>query len=774
MLAEVANAEGPFVPGVWRLGWLVLMQPIKLHGKFKSWGLGENPRLARLWPRVKARDPVVLALLRGWAVWLFVIMPILSVVRLAAVWAFSTAFGVPFSWPLTVVYGVTCYVAVAMALGVAGGIALAIADGVADLVVVGVAGAMALAIAGGVAAVAASALVLGTARFVAGCVTFGVAVGVEQSVVKGMAFSGAGVVTFCLMAGMSGLVVGALLGVAVGVAVGVVTLLVLFRLPLWPVEAFRTLLLSQRARQQPGFVVRLSQRLPFRHHDLLALPLPGLRSFLFQLAEADVTVGKAVIAEAAASAGQKRPARLTLVELQARDLEKAVIGRLFARVVDGDFPFLPKIDSASTDKALAPLLAFESAARDLLAGGDTQRGRGLALERARKTLDSFRTSTALKRSPDSLAQRLSTTAGLWLDFIHAEQHKLALDVAENPEIPRAFIAGPVLAPDEPENRPLFKGRDAIIKLIEHDLAPDRRGVLLVTGQRRMGKSSLRNYLPTSLGTGTLVLLVDFQLLSGEAERANPHLRLLAAIAKALPDAPAPPITPRWTDALRYLQVLDGTLTGRSLLLVIDEVERVEDGIRAGWCTTDFLDFVRAAGDCLRRIRLLLLTAYPLDRLGPHWVDRLISVTSRTISYLEEPDARELMVHPIPGFPDIYPPGGVDRILAMTGRHPYLLQKVGDELCRLLNTAHRQKATGDDLQKVFDGVINDEDLFGELWNQRTPEERASLLRMTAAGEPVEPDAASQALVRERYVERREGKVVITVPLFREWIRDTKGG
>ena len=132
-----------------------------------------------------------------------------------------------------------------------------------------------------------------------------------------------------------------------------------------------------------------------------------------------------------------------------------------------------------------------------------------------------------------------------------------------------------------------------------------------------------------------------------------------------------------------------------------------------------------------------------------------------------------MVHPIPEFPDIYPEGGVDRILAETGRHPYLLQKVGDELCRLLNTRQSRKATPDDLEKVFDSVIRGADLFDELWHQRTVEERTSLRRMAASSEPVEPDAAALQLVREGYVVRRDGKVTLAVPLFREWIVETQG-
>jgi hypothetical protein len=512
--------------------------------------------------------------------------------------------------------------------------------------------------------------------------------------------------------------------------------------------------------------------LPYRHHDLIYLRLPGLRAFLERLAPIDPTLAKECISEAAASAGQKTIAKVVITELQARDLERAARNRLFTRAAALDFPYLPHPHAARTDHSLASILVFQSAAQDLIAGGSSQRQRRIYLDRAYDTIERFHTTIATTRRPDPLARRLVPTAALWLDVLREERRRLARQAAKNPEIPAAFIAGSALTPSDTENRPLFKGRDDVIKLIQHDLSPNRRGVLLVIGQRRMGKTSLRNYLPTYLGTN-IVAVSDFQPLSGDPHRATPHLRILSAITSALPTAPPPPTSAAWGDALSYLQALDRTLTDRTLFVVIDEVERLEDGIRAGWTTPDFLDFLRACGDSLRRIRFLLLTAYPLHRLGPHWVDHLVSVTSRTISYLDERDARELMVAPIPDFPDIYPPGGVDQILTATGRHPYLLQKVGDELVRLLNAERRRKATDADLEKVFDAVVTGADLFDELWRQRTDDERAALRRMAAAGAPIEPDAAALQLVREGYVEKRDGKVSIAVPLFREWIADTQG-
>jgi hypothetical protein len=488
------------------------------------------------------------------------------------------------------------------------------------------------------------------------------------------------------------------------------------------------------------------------------------------IAEIDAALAKELIAAAAVSIGQRRIARRALSELQARALERTARDRRWVRAASLELPFLPGEADLASDPGNAPLRAFQAAARDLVAGGTSQRQRRLALDRARSTIESFRVTTIAARRPPPLAQRLWSTAVLWLDAIRKESEQLNREMAAHPEVPAAFIAGPPLTPARAEERTLFKGRRDVIKVIEHDLAPDRRGVLVVVGQRRMGKTSLCNYLPTYLGTGTLVAVSNFQPLSGDPHRETPHRRVLGDIAVQAPLAPPPPESARWGDGLRWLEDLDRTCSDRKLLVAIDEIERVEDGIRDGWCSRDFLDFLRAAGDALHHVRFLLLSAYPLPRLGAHWTDRLVSATTRTISYLGDADARELLARPIPEFPDIYPDGGIDRILAQTARHPYLLQKAGDDLCRLLNgRGGLRTATQDELTEVFDGMVRDVHLFDEIWSSRTDDEQASLRRLARSDEPGELDAAAAQLVREGYLVRDGDRATIAVPLFREWIR-----
>ena len=125
--------------------------------------------------------------------------------------------------------------------------------------------------------------------------------------------------------------------------------------------------------------------------------------------------------------------------------------------------------------------------------------------------------------------------------------------------------------------------------------------------------------------------------------------------------------------------------------------------------------------------------------------------------------------PIPDFPDIYPDGGVQRIVAATSGHPYLVQLVCDGLCRRLNDDGRFQATSGDVEAAIDDAILDTPLFDELWRQRSDDEKR-VLRRLASGEDVgdEKRGVVRGLEREGYVVRGDGDVSVAVPMFGDWI------
>ncbi len=333
-------------------------------------------------------------------------------------------------------------------------------------------------------------------------------------------------------------------------------------------------------------------------------------------------------------------------------------------------------------------------------------------------------------------------------------------------IPLPFVAGPALTPRE---RDLFRGRTDLAGLVRDDLTGNRRGTIMLFGQRRMGKSSFINMLPSLLGGAAEVVSVNFLGLSSSDEA--PHNWIAAVVADVLPQLPHPPKSDAWRDVLDWLREADRFLQDaeKRLLVTVDEVEALEGGIRKGWAKPDFLDLMRAAGDNLDRIRFLLATANSLQRLGPHWIDRLINVLPRRLRPLEPAETEDLIRRPVPGFPDIYPTGGVERIAETTNGHPFLVQLVCDVLCRHLNGNKRLKATSDDIETAIDRALCEAFVFGDIWRQRTQEGRRVLHCLAADGN-VDRDQRMvvQTLKEEGYVIERNDRLAVAIPMFADWI------
>lgn len=367
----------------------------------------------------------------------------------------------------------------------------------------------------------------------------------------------------------------------------------------------------------------------------------------------------------------------------------------------------------------------------------------------------------------------------WVEHL-CEDSRDRQHVTLKSDVPDVFQEGNSLKLDHPEHVDIFKGRRDLVAILDRDLSAKQRAPLLLTGQRRMGKSSLLSMLPRFLSTVETVVVIDFQQVAGEPDRGHPHRILAARLHAEVPDLPTPPGDDAWGPTLTWFREVDALLAERDhrVLLAIDEIERLQDGITAGWAPPDFLDFLRAAGDQLDHIRMLLVSAHPMQRLGPVWSDRLISAIQRPIGPLEPEHARELLEKPIPEFPPIWPAGAVERICRLTGNHPFLLQAVGNKVVQALNTRGVLEADDADVQRALNRTVEYAAHFPDLWKDRTEGERALLRRLAGSDEadslrsrPLEVGEQTMAvwLRREGFIVDVDAEVRIATPLFATWIR-----
>lgn len=350
-MQHLADPAVPTLPGLWRFGWLLFMQPLKLHDMFRQWGLNADPSWWNLRHRMRAGEPVARGLLWRAAVWQFGLTPAAAVlfVMLFDAWHMPIQWG---SVPFGVILGVVAGVVAGVVRGAAAGVAVGTAFGVAIGVVAGT-GAGTTGGTVGVAAVAAVG---------------GVALGVIVSVLVGMEFGGAvrpplglalGVIVGVAFAAVGGMFLGAVGGVSAGAAFGVAVAFSVWRLPVYMFEASWTWILSFSTRGGLLSPIRAVRLLPYRHDDLVYLPLPGLAELLVHVGTHEPKLALSLIVEAAESLGQKRPARHALVEMQARSLERAARDRRYARAAQLELDFLTAVDPP------AAFGYFRAAARDL-------------------------------------------------------------------------------------------------------------------------------------------------------------------------------------------------------------------------------------------------------------------------------------------------------------------------------------------------------------------------------------------------------------------------
>jgi hypothetical protein len=769
-------SAAPPVPGVARLAWLLFMQPFVLKSLFQAWGYDRDPTWGSVILRRTGGDQNAEKLFRRFK---FLLLGGIAILGLVIVQVFLSV-GIPIP-PLTprrigivlgLVYGCGLGLLFSLYLGIARGAALGFAGTIANSLfyvsLFGPAYGVVTGIALGIFAGSSLGILLGAI----GALSSRSSINPAYGLIGGLAFGILGSIVTGILGGLLGLVFGAKVGLAICLSTGLSFLLSLLHLFSFPAEVLVMAVLSVGARFLDFGFSRLSRFLPFLYHDLIYFPLPGLRPYLVKVGVERPELAQRLLSEALGSIAQKRAARLALVELRARSLESAARERLYARVAELDLAFLPAPKAADL---LGPSLALDSivaAARDLqVARRSTSHfHRRRALERAEKILDSAQFQILEQPEPNVQEQRFLAVLRSWRDVVQAESTEFAHLERKLPQVPLPFVAGPAL--DLPEQG-LFKGRRDFIRLIEQDLIGGRQAALVVVGQRRIGKSSLLHMLPVHLGNDTTVVLLNIQALSGSPHRAAPARWVAEAVVATLPQCSPPPETSSWEQVLGWLRQVEALLEHENsrLLIAVDEVDKLEEGVRQGRSGKYFLDFVSTASDELHRVRFLLATALSLHRLGRHWCDRLGNALLRQLGVLDEAGARSLVCEPIPGFPEIYPPGGVERILAATGRHPYLLQLVCDRLCRRLAEEGRLQAITKDLEAALDHAFNETPLFAELWRQRT-ETECELLRQLARGRSpdcLDPEVA-QTLLREQYLVGQGDDYAITLPLFAEWIAE----
>jgi len=396
----------------------------------------------------------------------------------------------------------------------------------------------------------------------------------------------------------------------------------------------------------------------------------------------------------------------------------------------------------------------------------------------------------LTRSGDKYAVRFRPIATLWYEIVSNYVQKLAEAVELRQEIDNPYITGVPLT----EQQEIFTGRTDINTRIEQLLLDRRRHPLLLYGQRRMGKTSLLKNLGRLLPNSIIPMFVDLQ---GPVSSASDYAGFLYNIARSMANSAQRqsgftlPSLDRetlqedpFTRFDEWLDEVEQALQPNIALLAFDEFEALDNAITKGrFDEEDVLGMLRHLIQHRPRFKVLLAGSHTIEEFQ-RWASYLINVQVVHISYLKQPEARQLIEQPVQDFTLRYEPNAVDRVLQLTRCHPFLIQLLCAEIIALKNEQDpsiRRLATLADVEAAIPEALSvGSFFFADIQSNQADAAGLAILQFLAAGGegatvsrltilqhfPDKSDALNLLLQRELIEEVTEG-YRFQVELIRRW-------
>ncbi|NUQ24252.1 MAG: ATP-binding protein [Saprospiraceae bacterium] len=349
-----------------------------------------------------------------------------------------------------------------------------------------------------------------------------------------------------------------------------------------------------------------------------------------------------------------------------------------------------------------------------------------------------------------------------------------------------YSKGSALTPEIAQNRSLFLDRADIreelsLKIQTSVIMP----TFLILGQRRVGKTSLLNFLPSLLDPTLFdVVVVDAQALSGEVSlikwlvywrsRIESKLKLPATEPAATTDALS-----AWDEFAAFLDGLAQTRK-RRLILAMDEYDedrgfhyaiRQDPEVGAA-----FLGRMRAFSQQQKMVVFMFVGATNFSDLPePKWSKYFVHVHEVRVDYLSEQASMQIIERPIPGFGLRYAEGVAAHIYHLTQGHPHLLHTICSDLVDYANMKVKNPVDRDDLAYILQSkvLLGGAQPFSVFWDEFC--EKESMKEAVRAIAAREGNIAKTAEVRKLLdygfiVPDQALGFRMRVPLFEEWVKE----
>ena len=265
-------------------------------------------------------------------------------------------------------------------------------------------------------------------------------------------------------------------------------------------------------------------------------------------------------------------------------------------------------------------------------------------------------------------------------------------------IPNPYIVGTPIP-----NQAYFYGREELISFVRDTINPPQQRVVVLYGQRRVGKTSVLYALARQLSENYSPVYFD---LMGQANR--PLTSALYDIASQIADdhlldEPHPFTAP--ADFRRYLeQVCTELPDDKPLLLLFDEFDDLSgEQLNSDAAVHTLFDYLRDLLNVTLPIAFIFVVGRRLTELPENFKSILKQAPSRRVSFLSKSGTAILITKPAAGTIN-YTPQAVEAIYNLTSGHPYFTQLICFELFRLARVSAKTEVTAADVTAVLEQAM----------------------------------------------------------------------
>lgn len=397
------------------------------------------------------------------------------------------------------------------------------------------------------------------------------------------------------------------------------------------------------------------------------------------------------------------------------------------------------------------------------------------------------------------------------------------DLGANP-----YVTGtPITRPE------MFYGRSATLDSIKRHLgSATHRNVILLEGNRRAGKSSILAQLerPEAL-SAWVVARCDFQGAPGHNELAGiPTDHVFSHLAQQIAEAglrygfnfwppgqdaynPNKPYRLEFRRAFAnelkafpafdaFKELLDSiveTIAPKCLLLMLDEFDRIQEGIDSGVTSPQVPQNIRFMMNNYSAVTAILTGSRRMTQMRKEYWSVLFGLGHKiSVTAIDEVSARKLVTEPVRGRL-VYPPAVVEGIIQLCACQPFLIQRLCSQIFDRCSHASQATVSMSLVEDASQELVSGMEHFEAFWDFAGSERARFILciihrlsRDEEAGPITLPmiedelersgvqfkrdelvgDELKKLIELELVSMEKDGQYRLSVPLLALWIRNNK--